>query len=134
MIGTDFGTRSVLVIEDEAFTRMVLAKMLTNLGFKAVHQAGDGAAGLAAVRAHAPDAVVCDVEMTPVDGLGFLRALRDSGDPRDRDLPVIFLTNRADPAAVTQARALGVGTFIVKPATPDSLRASLEEKLSGRTA
>ena len=60
MSASAFGNYSVLVIEDETFTRMVLARMLGGLGFKAVHQAGDGEAGLAAVRAHAPDIVLCE--------------------------------------------------------------------------
>lgn len=124
-----FGEFSVLLVEDEAFTRMVLAKMLGTLGFKAVHQAGDGEAGLAAVRAHSPDLVVCDVEMRPLDGLGFLRALRASDDPRHHALPVVFMTNRADQERMAEAAALGADTFIVKPATPDALRRALGAKL-----
>jgi len=124
-----FGDFSVLVIEDETFTRMVLAKMLSTLGFKAVHQAQDGESGLAAVHAHAPDAVVCDVEMAPMDGMGFLRALRASDDPRHKALPVLFMTNRADEARMAEARTLGVDTFLVKPATPDALRETLGERL-----
>ncbi|MBP2295408.1 response regulator [Azospirillum rugosum] len=124
-----FGDWSVLVIEDESFTRMVLAKMLGTLGFKAVHQAADGEAGLAAVRAHAPDVVVCDVEMQPMDGLGFLKALRASPDSRDRALPVVFMTNRTDQARMDEAAALGAGIFILKPATPESLAECLSAKL-----
>ncbi|HYD67087.1 response regulator [Azospirillum sp.] len=129
MATTAFGDYTVLVIEDEAFTRMVLAKMLATLGFKAVHQAADGEAGLAAVREHRPDVVVCDVEMTPLDGLGFLRALRAGGDPRHAALPVIFMTNRADEGRMAEARDLGADAFLVKPATPDSLRAALGARL-----
>lgn len=130
MTATAFGNFSVLVIEDEAFTRMVLAKMLATLGFKAVHQAQDGESGLTAVSTHTPDAVVCDVEMMPMDGLGFLKALRASDDPRHRTLPVVFMTNRVDEERVAEARGLGVDTFLVKPATPEALR----EKLGARLA
>ncbi|MCW2237808.1 response regulator [Azospirillum canadense] len=124
-----FGDWSVLVIEDESFTRMVLAKMLGTLGFKAVHQAADGEAGLAVVRAHAPDVVVCDVEMQPMDGLGFLKSLRASPNPRDRALPVVFMTNRTDQARMDEAAALGADIFILKPATPESLTECLSAKL-----
>ena len=129
MMATAFGDYSVLVIEDEAFTRMVLAKMLSTLGFKTVHQAQDGESGLAAVRTHTPDAVVCDVEMTPMDGLGFLKALRTSDDPRHRALPVVFMTNRIDEGRAAEARGLGADTFLVKPATPDALKQTLGERL-----
>ena len=124
-----FGDFSVLVIEDESFTRMVLAKMLTTLGFGAVHQAADGEAGLAAVQAHDPDLVVCDVEMRPMDGLGFLKALRASADARHQALPVVFMTNRADQSRMDEAAAYGADTFIVKPPTLESLRGTLGVKL-----
>lgn len=124
-----FGDFSVLVIEDESFTRMVLARMLVALGFRSVHQAADGEAGLAAVQAHVPDLVVCDVEMQPMDGLGFLRALRASPDARHRALPVVFMTNRADQSRMDEAAAFGADTFIVKPPTPASLKETLSAKL-----
>ncbi|WP_247871953.1 response regulator [Azospirillum sp. TSO35-2] len=125
--GTDtpFGGLSVLVIEDESFTRMVLAKMLGTLGAKVVHQAADGEAGLAAVATHAPDLVLCDVEMQPMDGFGFVRALRASADGRQRALPVVFMTNRADPERVSEARASGADAVLAKPATPAALRDAL---------
>lgn len=129
MAAADFGDFSVLVIEDEKFTRMVLAKMLATLGFKAVHQAEDGETGLAAVQAHNPDVVVCDVEMQPMDGLGFLKSLRVSDDARQRALPVVFMTNRADQQRIDEAASFGADTFIVKPATPDALREKLSAKL-----
>lgn len=129
MAAAGFGDFSVLVIEDEKFTRMVLAKMLATLGFKAVHQAEDGQSGLAAVEAHDPDLVVCDVEMQPMDGLGFLRSLRASAEARRRALPVVFMTNRADQDRMAEAAALGADTFIVKPATPDALKEKLSAKL-----
>lgn len=129
MATTAFGNYSVLVIEDETFTRMVLARMLSALGFQAIHQAQDGESGLAAVRAHAPDVVLCDVEMAPLDGLGFLRALRAEDDPRHRGLPVVFMTNRADEGRMAEARALGADTFLVKPATPETLTRMLGERL-----
>ncbi len=130
MTATAFGNFSVLVIEDEAFTRMVLVRMLSTLGFKAVHQAQDGESGLAAVHAHAPDAVLCDVEMAPMDGLGFLKALRTGDDPRNKALPVLFMTNRIDEARMAEARALGADIFLVKPATPDALRETLDGTLA----
>lgn len=117
-----FSGRSVLVIEDEPFTRMVLARMLGTLGFADVRQAGDGGAGIEAVRAKTPDVVVCDVEMTPMDGIAFLRALREDGSAA---LPVVFMTNRADEARKSAAAELGADVFLIKPPTPATLREAL---------
>lgn len=125
MTTAPFANLSVLVVEDEKFTRMVLAKLVGTLGVKAVHQAEDGGTALQAVRTHRPDLVLCDVEMKPLDGLDFLRALRAEGEAALRSLPVLFMTNRADEERVTQARELGADTFLVKPVTPDALRDAL---------
>lgn len=121
---------SVLVIEDESFTRMVLVRMLTGLGVAAVHQAADGESGLAALDVHAPDLILCDVEMQPMDGFGFVRSLRGSSDPRRRVLPVVFMTNRADQDRLAEAEASGADAILAKPATPDTLRRVLNERLS----
>lgn len=121
-----FAGRSVLVIEDESFTRLVVVKMLSTLGFAAVHQAADGESGLTAVDEHKPDAVLCDVEMEPMDGLAFLEAL--CAQARDHP-PVAFMTNRIDPARVEQARALGADVFLTKPARPDTLADALGRML-----
>nr|WP_255635697.1 response regulator [Azospirillum sp. 412522] len=122
---TSFGALSVLVVEDESFTRMVVAKMLGTLGVKAVHQAADGESGLAAVAAHAPDLVLCDVEMQPMDGFGFVRALRGSSDSRHRALPVVFMSGRVDGDREAQARESGADAVLAKPVTPDGLRKAL---------
>lgn len=123
--GTPFGALSVLVVEDESFTRMVLAKMLGTLGVKAVHQAADGESGLAVVAAHAPDLVLCDVEMQPMDGFGFVRALRTSGESRHSSLPVVFMSGRVDDDRKAQARDSGAHAVLAKPVTPASLREAL---------
>lgn len=119
---TPFGGLSVLVVEDESFTRMVLAKMLGTLGVKAVHQAADGESGLAVVAAHAPDLVLCDVEMQPMDGFGFVRALRTSGESRHSSLPVVFMSGRVDEDRKAQARDSGAHAVLAKPVTPAGLR------------
>ena len=119
---TPFGALSVLVVEDESFTRMVLAKMLGTLGVKTVHQAADGESGLAAVTAHSPDLVLCDVEMQPMDGFGFVRALRAGSEPYRHALPVVLMSGRIDSDREAQARDGGADAVLAKPVTPASLR------------
>lgn len=123
-------TASVLVVEDESFTRMVLVRMVKGLGVGTVHQAADGQSGLAVLDAHTPGLILCDVEMQPMDGFSFLRHLRAHPDPRRRSLPVVFMSNRADEERVAEARAAGAEAILAKPATPDTLRQVLTERLS----
>ena len=125
MLDGAFAGRTALVIEDEPFTRAVLARMVAGLGFREVRQAGDGNAGLESVRSQRPDVVLCDVEMRPVDGIGFLKAVRAEEEPETEALPVVFLTNRIEPAIVAEASPLGAEIFLEKPANPGLLREKL---------
>jgi len=116
---------TVLVIEDEPFTRTVVARVAASLGCAAVIEAGDAVTGLATLRGQPVDVVLCDVDMKPVNGLELLRHLRTSESAAERRLPLIFLTGRAAPEDVAAANTLGNTTFLVKPAQPDLLRRAL---------
>lgn len=116
---------TVLVIEDEPFTRTVVARVAASLGCAAVLEAADAVTGLAILRSLRIDVVLCDVDMKPVNGLELLRDLRTSEDAAERRLPLIFLTGRADPDDVAAADTLGNTGFMLKPVQPDLLRRAL---------
>ncbi|MDO9336137.1 MAG: response regulator [Caulobacter sp.] len=75
--------------------------------------AADGAEGLAAIAAEAPDLVLLDLEMPNIDGFEVLRRLR--ADPATEHLPVIVVTGREDTAAIDRAFDAGATSFIAKP-------------------
>lgn len=104
--------KRILVIEDEAHIRANLVRLLTLEGY-AVEAAEDGAAGLAAARAHRPDLVICDLLMPELDGYGVLGGLRQ--DPATAATPFIMLTASAEESARETAWARGVDGFITKP-------------------
>jgi CheY-like chemotaxis protein len=66
-----------------------------------------------------PDLILLDVMMPELDGPSTLRALRDS--PRGRDVPVIFMTAKAQPREVESYLALGARGVVVKPFDPMNL-------------
>lgn len=127
MTAPSFEHLSVLIIDDEKFTRTVMVRMLSNLGFKDVFQAEDGSTGMTAVRDLQPNVVVCDIEMKPMSGLAFLEELRASPEPGLKTLPVVFITNRLDPDRLVRARELGSDAFILKPVTPITLKEKLAD-------
>ena len=122
---------TVLVIEDEPFTRTVIARVVANLGCAGVLEAGDALTGLATLRARPVDLVLCDVDMKPVNGLELLRHLRASDNEAERLVPLIFLTGRADPEDVVAANTLGRTAFLVKPVQPGLLRQAMLRHLPG---
>lgn len=118
----DFSPYSVLVIDDQAFVRRVVGGVLKQLGFREVFEAEDGASGLKANNRHQPSVIICDIEMEPVDGLVFLQTLRRSSDAKNKNVPVVFLTQHAESDIVEQARNLGVNSFVIKPPSLATLR------------
>ena len=85
-------TRHVVVVEDEALLRDLIAKTLEVKGFQ-VTTAANAADAARAIRANDPDAVVLDVELGPgPNGFDFAETLRATSP----DMGIVFLTNLPD--------------------------------------
>lgn len=128
---TSFSRLNALIVEDQAFIRTVVSRILKQLEFNQVYEADDGTGGLTIALERKPDVIICDIEMTPMDGLTFLQHLRQK-EELGRRTPVIFLTNHAQKDMVLKARDLGVNAFIAKPVTVVGLREKLAVLLSAR--
>src|SRR5690348_16378465 len=81
---------TVLVVDDSANLRALVAESLRKLGNFTVVTAEDGAEGLRRYFEVHPDCVVIDVKMPGLDGYQLVRALR--GDPASSATPLVFLT------------------------------------------
>jgi two-component system, chemotaxis family, chemotaxis protein CheY len=100
--------RHILVVEDTAEIRDLIADMLTDEGY-AVECARDGAEALAAVERDAPALVLLDLHMPVLDGWGFARALA----ARALHIPIIVLTAASN--AARYSKELGAVGCIRKP-------------------
>jgi DNA-binding response OmpR family regulator len=118
----------VLVIDDEAAIRLLCRVNLEAEGMRVV-EAADGRTGLTLARSERPDAVLLDVMMPGVDGWRVAEELL--ADDGTRDIPIIFLTARAE--FRDRARGLDIGgiDYISKPFNPIEL-ASLVQALVDR--
>jgi two-component system alkaline phosphatase synthesis response regulator PhoP len=118
----------VLVIDDEAAIRLLCRVNLEAEKMEVV-EAADGQTGLELARAEKPDAILLDVMMPGVDGWRVAEELLGDGDTRD--IPIIFLTARAE--FRDRARGLDIGgvDYITKPFNPIEL-ASLVQGLVDR--
>jgi DNA-binding response OmpR family regulator len=108
----------VLVIDDEAPIRLLCRVNLEAEGMT-VLEARDGASGLAVARGERPDVILLDVMMPGLDGWKVAEALLD--DPGTRDIPVVFLTARADLRDRARGMDLGGIDYITKPFNPVEL-------------
>jgi signal transduction histidine kinase/DNA-binding response OmpR family regulator/HAMP domain-containing protein len=118
---TSRGTRSVLVIDDDAIVRDVLGRYLERQGFQVI-TAADGIEGLARAREHHPAAITLDIMMPGLDGWTVLAALK--GDPDLADIPVVLVTIVDEKQ---RGYALGVVEHLVKPVDRERLAAILRQ-------
>jgi DNA-binding response OmpR family regulator len=105
----------VLVIDDEAPIRLLCRVNLEAEGMD-VLEAADGPTGLELSRENAPDVVLLDVMMPGLDGWQVAEQLLQ--DERTSDIPIIFLTARAE--FRDRARGLDIGgiDYVTKPFNP----------------
>jgi len=107
---------TVLVIDDDAATRDLLARFLEREGFS-VAVAEDGRRGLDLARSLRPRAVLLDVTMPQMDGWSVLRALR--ADPEIGTTPIVMVTVLDEQ---TFAFSLGATDYVQKPIDWTNLR------------
>lgn len=106
---------SVLVVDDQPFSRSLVKRMLRAIGIRQTLEAEDGGAALAQLQERSVDLAIVDWEMQPVDGLSFVGQLRRPGDGPHRFLPIIMLTAHTEPERVREARDAGVNDILAKP-------------------
>jgi two-component system chemotaxis response regulator CheY len=125
MADFDFSHLTALIIEDSDFVRRVVRRFLSEMGFQNVLEASNGMDGIAELK-NAPDVIICDIMMEPLNGFEFLKLLRKQPG-REKALPVLFMTGSADAEDVQRAIKLGVSGYTLKPVMPDVLRKKLTE-------
>lgn len=118
---------TVLIVDDEADIRTIGRISLEDVGGMRVLLARSGEEGLALAASERPDVILLDVMMPGMDGLSTLARLRE--DPRTADLPVLFVTAKAQPHEVEHYLRAGARGVIAKPfeplTLPDQLRRAL---------
>jgi two-component system sensor histidine kinase/response regulator len=114
----------VLVVEDNPNNQQVVQELLVTEGAR-VSLAGDGEAALAAIAAAEPAfyAVLMDLQMPVLDGIGATQRIRSN--PRWRDLPIIAMTANALASDRTACLAAGMNDHVGKPFDLSQLVATL---------
>ncbi|MFL6260965.1 MAG: sigma-54-dependent transcriptional regulator [Thermoanaerobaculia bacterium] len=115
---------SVLVVDDEAAIRDSLHMILEYEGYR-VEEAASGSQALTKVGERAPDAIVLDIKMPEMDGLEFLKALRERG----YEMPVLMISGHADVATAVEATRRGAFDFFEKPLQRERVLLSLRNAI-----
>jgi DNA-binding NtrC family response regulator len=119
---------TILIADDDAVARRLVENMVQKCGYETlVVDSGDAAiAALTAPDAQAIDAVVLDLVMPGLDGMGVLAKIRDAGIT----IPVIVQTAHGGIDNVVSAMRAGAQDFVVKPVGIERLQVSLRNALN----
>jgi CheY-like chemotaxis protein len=112
-----FDLLRILLVDDNHHARILLTEILRALDVRHVFEAADGAEALEIMRTQAIDIVMTDLAMQPVDGIEFVRQVRNAPDSVDPMIPVIMVTGHSTIRRVAEARDVGVTEFLSKPIT-----------------
>src|SRR6266446_5516735 len=120
----------ILIVDDDPVQRRLLENIITRAGYEAViAEGGDAAAALLTGAEGARiDAVVLDLVMPDLDGLGVLAKMRAAGVA----IPVIVQTAHGGIDNVVNAMRAGATDFVVKPVGAERLHVSLRNALATR--
>lgn len=122
---------NVLLVDDSASVRAILQVYLMGLR-PTFLEAADGERALRLLRLSPVDLVIADVQMAPMDGIAFVRALRGSDRPALRAVPVVMLTGDRSEEVRTRGLQAGADAFVRKPVDAKTLLRTIQDVMRPR--
>ena len=119
----------ILVVDDSESMRRIGKQDLNDIGFKDITHADDGATALPLLKNGDFGFLITDWNMPQMEGIDLVKAVR--ADPRLKGMPILMVTAEAKREQIIQAAQAGVNDYIVKPFTPDTLKAKIEKVFAG---
>lgn len=119
----------ILAIDDSPTMRRIIVNTLKRAGYDDVVEASDGKDALAKMKVEKPNFIITDWNMPEMDGLTFVTNVRASDE--FKSIPILMVTTRSVKDDIVEAMKAGVSNYIVKPFTPDTLKAKIDQVLGG---
>lgn len=120
----------ILLVEDDAAVREVLALPLQKAGFT-VTEAPDVKHAREAMLVRQPDLILLDWMLPDISGVEWARSLKDA--PHTRDVPIIMLTARGEEEDRVRGLEVGADDYVTKPFSPRELIARIRAVLRRTT-
>ena len=113
-------SKHILIVDDSKTIRNLVAFIMKKEGLT-VTTAEDGLDGLEKLYAATGkiDLIISDINMPRMDGLTFIKTVREQ--PAYRDLPIVVLSTEGQERDIQQGLSLGANMYMVKPAQPDKM-------------
>lgn len=117
----------ILIAEDEADIRELVAFSLANLGGYEVVKAKNGVEAVELAQKEIPDLILMDVRMPQMTGYEACAQLKEI--PETQNIPVVFLSAKGQDQEIQQGIDVGAIEYILKPFAPDALLVKVGEIL-----
>ena len=116
--------KTIMAIDDSASIRQVVGITLKKAGYDVI-EANDGVDALGKLKGQKVHLIVCDVNMPNMDGITFLKEIRQV--PAYKFTPIIMLTTESQAAKKEEGRAAGARAWVVKQFKPEQMLAAIEK-------
>ncbi|MEW6564195.1 MAG: response regulator [Spirochaetota bacterium] len=117
--------KRILVVDDSAAIRQSITYVLQQGGYEVI-EAKDGQDGLDTLtKMEMPDLIITDVNMPNLDGIGFIRRVREQ--IKFKFVPIVVLTTESQGDKMNEGKEAGATAWIVKPFNADKLLAVVKK-------
>lgn len=127
-------SHTILIVDDDPITRLLLKNMLQSDGYTAIFEADSGKTALHLLEDQAPDLILLDIQMPGMEGYDVCRIIRE--EHRNPDVPIVMITGTEVESEQVLTRSFNAGAtdFISKPIRPLELLARVRTALAIKSA
>jgi two-component system chemotaxis response regulator CheY len=119
----------VMIVDDSRSMRTFVRRVMDLSGFEveSCHYAANGAEALALLKQQRVDIILTDINMPEMNGEDFVRQIEQQDELRS--IPVVVISTDGTENRIRRMLDLGAKGYVVKPFSPEALRAELERVL-----
>jgi two-component system chemotaxis response regulator CheY len=121
--GFSMSDKSILLVDDAAFMRMMLKDILTKNGYNVVGEAENGARAIEKYKELKPNLVIMDITMPEMDGINAAKGIKAV----DNSALIIMCSAMGQQAMVIESIQAGARDFIVKPFQADRVLEAVQK-------
>ena len=127
-----YGTYQIFIVDDTAFMRASLSKILQELGVSKGNliEFENGLEALKALQTYKPNLIFIDWNMPIMSGIEFIKKARANPGPM-KNVPIVFVTTVSEKEKIVEALPYGLSGYILKPVTPTIVDRTLRSVLGG---
>jgi two-component system chemotaxis response regulator CheY len=114
----------IMIVDDSRSMRLILKRMLTQMGFDDIAEAEHGGDALGRMQDFVPELALVDWNMPSMNGLEFIKAVRERTE-YDK-VKLMIVTSESSPRIVYEALKAGADEYAMKPITSEIMEDKMQ--------